>query len=31
MSKLDARSKVQVVVVAYESGLIVPATQKKDK
>jgi DNA-binding NarL/FixJ family response regulator len=29
MSKLDARSRAQAVVMAYESGLIVPATQRR--
>ncbi|HEY6410589.1 MAG TPA: helix-turn-helix transcriptional regulator, partial [Ktedonobacteraceae bacterium] len=30
MSKLDARSRVQAVVMAYESGLIVPTTHRGD-
>ena len=30
MGKLDARSRAQAVVMAYESGLIVPATQRRD-
>jgi DNA-binding NarL/FixJ family response regulator len=30
LSKLDARSRVQAVVMAYESGLVVPASRAKD-
>jgi hypothetical protein len=28
--KLEARSRVQTVVMAYESGLVVPASGAKD-
>ena len=30
LSKLEARSRVQAVVMAYESGLVVPASRAKD-
>ncbi len=30
LSKLEARSRVQAVVMAYESGLVVPALREKD-
>jgi DNA-binding NarL/FixJ family response regulator len=30
LSKLDARSRVQAVVMAYESGLVVPASRERD-
>lgn len=30
LSKLEARSRVQAVVMAYESGLVVPASRGKD-
>lgn len=29
LSKLDARSRVQAVVMAYESGLVVPASRER--
>jgi DNA-binding NarL/FixJ family response regulator len=30
LSKLEARSRVQAVVMAYESGLVVPASRERD-
>lgn len=28
MGKLDARDRAQLVVIAYESGLVTPSTQR---